>query len=135
MSEDNHLQISQEIHTYSKQNNLKNVARVSLLYLGQNIKPYTLYWLTDELENLQKKTFCPTFDRSSLNLNPQSQTEMHNEFCNSLIPTLYKTHILSKSKTRLKTCFNHVLPTIQIRVLIYQFLSTQNLTENVLLNV
>ena len=32
---------------------------------------------------------------------------MHNEFCNSLIPTLYKTHILSKSKTRLKTCFNH----------------------------
>ena len=112
MYEDNYLQISQEIHIHSKQSNLKNVARVSLLYLGQNIKPYTLYGLRVELENLQKKTFCPTFDRSSLNLDRSSQTKMHNELCNSSIPTLNKTHTLSKSKIRLKTCFDHGLTTI-----------------------
>ena len=55
MCKGNHLQISQEIHTYSKQSNLKNVARVSLLYLEQNIKPYTSYGLRAELEILQKK--------------------------------------------------------------------------------
>ena len=65
-----------------------------------------------ELENSAKKTFCPSFNRSS-------QTEMHNEFYNSLIPTLHKTHTLSKSKIRLKSCFDHGLPTIQIRVLIH----------------
>ena len=40
MCEGNYLQISQEIHTQQKQSNLKNVARVFLLYLRQNIKPY-----------------------------------------------------------------------------------------------
>ena len=49
MCEGNHLQIS------SKTSNLKNVARVSLLYLGKNIKPYTSYRLRAELEFLQKK--------------------------------------------------------------------------------
>ena len=38
MSEGNHLYILQEIHTHSKYSYLKNVARVCLLYLGQNIK-------------------------------------------------------------------------------------------------
>ena len=128
MCEGNHLQISQEIHTHSKQSNLKNVARVFLLYLGQNIKLHISYGLRAELEILQKKTFYPTFDRSSLILDRSSQTELHNEFYNNSIQTLYKTHTLSKFKTKLKTCFDHGLQTIQIRVLIHQFLSTQNLT-------
>ena len=120
--------ISQEIHTHTKQSHLQNVARVSLLYLGQNIKPYTSYGLRAELEILQKKTFCSTFDRLSLILDRSSQTKLHNEFCSSSIPTLHKTHTLSKSKIRLKTCFDYGFSTIQIRVLIHQFLSTQNLT-------
>ena len=84
-----------------------------------------------------KKTFCLTFDWSSLILDQSSQIEMHNEFCNSSIPTLHKTHTLIKFKTRLKTYFDHALPTIQIRLLIHQFLSTQNLTrrEDKILNV
>ena len=76
-----------------------------------------------------RKTFCLTFDWSSLILDQSSQIEMHNEFCNSSIPTLHKTHTLIKFKTRLKTYFDHALPTIQIRLLIHQFLSTQNLTR------
>ena len=94
MFEGNHLQISQEIHTHSNQSNIKNVARVSLLQIEQNIKPYMSYGFRVELEILQKKTFCPTFDRSSLNLDQSSQTEMHNEFYNSSIPTLHKRPIL-----------------------------------------
>ena len=69
--------------------------------------------------NSAKKTICMTFDRLSLILDRSSQTELHNEFCSNLIPTLHKTHTLSKFKTRLKTCFDHGLPTIQIRVLIH----------------
>ena len=71
-----------------------------------------------------EKTICTTFDQSRIKLDQSSQTELHNEFCSSLIPTLHKTHTLSKSKTRLKTYFDHGLPTIQIRVLIHKFLST-----------
>ena len=58
MSEGNHLYILQEIHTHSKYSYLKNVARVSLLYLGKKIKSYTLYRLRAELENLQKKHYA-----------------------------------------------------------------------------
>ena len=52
--------------------------------------------------NSAEKTICMTFDRLSLILDRSSQTELHNEFCSNLIPTLHKTHTLSKSKTRLK---------------------------------
>ena len=37
------------------------MARVSLLYQGQNIKPYTSYGLRAELEILQKKNILPDF--------------------------------------------------------------------------
>ena len=55
MCEGNYLQISQNIHTHSKQSHLKNVANISLLYQGQYIKPYTSYGLSTELKILQKK--------------------------------------------------------------------------------
>ena len=127
MCEGNHLQISQEIHTHSKQSNLKNVAKVSLLYLGQSIKPYSSYGLRAKLEILQKKNIMPNFRSVESNSRSIEPDELRNEFCSSLIPTLHKTHTLSKSKTRLKTCFDHDLPTIQIRVLIHYLLSTLNL--------
>ena len=88
MCEGNHLQIS------SKTSNLKNVARVSLLYLRQNIKPYTSYGLRAELKNSAKKTFCPNFNRSSLILDRSSQAESYYNFCSNSIPTLHKTHTL-----------------------------------------
>ena len=55
MCEGNHLQISQEIHTHSRQSNLKNMARVFLLYLRQNIKPYTSYGLRLSWKFYRKK--------------------------------------------------------------------------------
>ena len=105
-------QISQEIHTHSKQSNLKNVARVSLLYLGQNIKPYTSYRLGAELENSVEK------HSARLSIDLASQNRTLNSAVNS-IPTLHKRHALSKYKTRLNTYFDHGLPKIQIRVLIH----------------
>ena len=35
----------------------QNVARFSLLYLRQNIKPYTSNWVWAELENFAEKQF------------------------------------------------------------------------------
>ena len=92
---------------------------LSLLYLEENIKPYTSYGLRAELENFAKKTFCPNFDWSSLILDRSSQAKSYYNFCSNSTPTLHKTHTLSKSKHDYKTCFNHSLPTIQIRVLIH----------------
>ena len=58
MCEGNHLlDLTRDSHTQSKQSHYKSRARVSLLYLGQNIKPYTSYGLKVELEILQKKHF------------------------------------------------------------------------------
>ena len=59
----------------------------TLLYLGQNIKPYMSYGLRDELENSAEKTFCLNFNRSSLILDWSSQTESYYNFCSNSIPT------------------------------------------------
>ena len=48
------LDLTKDSHTQQKELP-QNVARVFLLYLGQNIKPYTSYGLRAELEILQKK--------------------------------------------------------------------------------
>ena len=53
MCEDNHLlDLTRDSHTQQIEQRQK---KVSLLYLGQNIKPYTSYGLKVELEILQKK--------------------------------------------------------------------------------
>ena len=113
------LDLTKDSHTQHIEH-LKNVARVFPFILKTKHKTLYVTRAWAELEILQKKkTICTTFDRSSLILDRSSQTEMHNEFCSSSIPTLHKTHTLSKSKIRLTTCFDHGLPTIQIRVLIH----------------
>ena len=66
-----------------------------------------------------RKNILPDFRLVEPNSRSIEPDEMHNEFCNSSIPTLHKTHTLSKSKIGLKNCFDHGLPTIQIRVLIH----------------
>ena len=53
MCEGNHLlDLTRDSHTQQIEQRQK---KVSLLYLGQNIKPYTSYGLKAELEILQKK--------------------------------------------------------------------------------
>ena len=52
--------------------------------------------------------------------------DLHSKSCRTLNFNFTYKHTLSKFKTK---CFDHGLPTIQIRVLIHQFLSTQNLTD------
>ena len=96
------LDLTRDSHTQQiEQLSKKTWLGFSLLYLRQNIKPYS----------------C--FDRSSLILDRSSQAELHSKFCSNSIPTLHKTHILWASLNKSKTCFDHGLPTIQIRVLIH----------------
>ena len=112
MCQGNHLSdLTRDSHTQQIEQP-KKVAKVSLLYLGQNIKSYTSYGLRVELEILQKT------HSARLSIDQASQNCTLNSTVN-LIPTLHKRHTLSKSKTRLTICFDHGLPTIQIRVLIH----------------
>ena len=55
--EDKHLQISQKIHTHSIKSNNKTWLEFSLLYLGQNIKPYTSNGLGLSWKFSKKKQF------------------------------------------------------------------------------
>ena len=68
MYEGKHLQISQEIHTHSISTPSKTWLRVILLYLRQNIKPYTLYELGLSWK-FCRKTIYTSFDRLSLIFN------------------------------------------------------------------
>ena len=53
------------------------------------------YGLKGELENYAEKHSAQlSIDRSNLILDRSSQTELHNEFYNSSIPTLHKRPIL-----------------------------------------
>ena len=53
--EGKHLQISQPIHTHNIKSILKTWLKFSLLYLRQNIKPYTSNQTWAELENSTEK--------------------------------------------------------------------------------
>ena len=69
MCEGNHLSdLTEDSHTQQAEP-LKNVAKVSLLYLGQNIKPYTSYGFRAKLEILQKNILL---DFQSVESNSQS---------------------------------------------------------------
>ena len=80
------LDLTKDSHTqYEEQP--QNVARVfSFIF---KTKPCTSNGLALSWKILQK-TFCSSFDWSSLILNRSSQTELHNKFCSNLIPTLHK---------------------------------------------
>ena len=67
--------------------------------------------------NFAEKTIYMTFDRSSLNLNWSSQADLHSKSCRALDSNFTYKHTLSKSKTKTKTCFDHGLPILHIRVL------------------
>ena len=95
------LEISQEIHIHSINNNIKKWLGFFLLYLRQNIKPYTLNEPGLSWKILQKK-ICTSFDRSSLILDQSSQADLHSKSCNNSIPTLYKKHILWASLNKTK---------------------------------
>ena len=101
MYEGNHLLISKMIHTHDIWSIPKTWLGFSLLYLRQNIKPYTsngLGWIG----NFCRKKIYRTFNRSSLILDKLSQTELHNKCCNNLIPTLHKKQILWASLNKTK---------------------------------
>ena len=69
MCEGNHLSdLTEDSHTQQAEP-LKNVAKVSLLYLGQNIKPSTSYGFRAKLEILQKNILL---DFQSVESNSQS---------------------------------------------------------------
>ena len=64
MREDKHLLISQKIHTKHKEQS-KMWLGFSLLYLRQNIKPYTLNQAWAELENsTEKQSARASIDRT-----------------------------------------------------------------------
>ena len=101
MCEGNHLLISHKIHTYSIWSISKMWLGFSLLYLRQNIKPYTSNRLRLSWKFLQK-TIYATFDQSSLILDRSSQKELHNKFYSNSIPTLHKKQILWASLNKTK---------------------------------
>ena len=69
MCEGNHLSdLTEDSHTQQAEP-LKNVVKVSLLYLGQNIKPSTSYGFRAKLEILQKNILL---DFQSVESNSQS---------------------------------------------------------------
>ena len=94
------LEISQEIHIHSINNNIKKWLGFFLLYLRQNIKPYTLNEPGLSWKILQKK-ICTSFDRSSLILDQSSQADLHNNSYSTFDSNFTHKHTLSKSKTRL----------------------------------
>ena len=81
----------------------------SLLYLRQNIKPYTSNQASAELKILQKKIYTSfdwsslIFNWSSLIFNWSNQVDLHSKSCRTLDSNFTYKHTLSKSKTRLKT--------------------------------
>ena len=122
MCEGNQLLISQRNHTHSIRSNQKMWLGFFSFILKTKHKTLHVKWAWVELEEFYRKTFCSSFNRSSLILDRLSQTELHSKFYINSIPTLHKMHILQASINKTKTCFDHGLPTIQIRVLIYYFL-------------
>ena len=73
----------------------------SLLYLGQNIKPYTSKGLRLSWKILQKN-ILPEFQSVKFNSQSIEQADLHGKSCSNSIPTLHKKHILWASLNKNK---------------------------------
>ena len=85
------LDLTKDSHTQHKEPP-KTWLGFFLLYLRQNIKPYTL-----------NPTRYTSFDQSSLIFYQSSQADLHSKSCRTLDSNFTYKHTLSKSKTKTKT--------------------------------
>ena len=79
------LNLTKDSHTQHKEQP-KTWLGFSLLYLGQNIKLYTsngLGWV----RKFCRKTFCSSFNQSSLIHDRSNQADLHSKSCSNSIPT------------------------------------------------